>query len=308
MGTLVGAKAANVSVLMPVKGGKLLFWDGDETFEAPNDGLLVYKIASLSGSARIIECLYRAMSDGEALSRYGMQRKMLHQVVDGGDQDERGAEASSHYGRVNSNQSIQYQSNDVVAHSILCSLNNSQRLAVLTVASTKFQEGFFAIQGPPGCGKTTTMVSMISAIGKGMIVTAPSNAAVANLALKLVKTGRFSYPSVCIFGDGCDESVRFLNPRRRSEGYRRALYEYEQAKSEPCGEAASTQDLKERSRKMDQKRRQLALWLHVDENTTMEKLGSICPNIAVDERGSIMPEGQLAVLQLLSQAKIVLCT
>ena len=48
------------------------------------------------------------------------------------------------------------------------------------------------------------MASMISAIGGGKIVTAPSNAAVANLALKLVATKRFSFPGICIFGDGCN--------------------------------------------------------------------------------------------------------
>jgi hypothetical protein len=67
------------------------------------------------------------------------------------------------------------------------------------------------------------MVGMISAIGKGMIVTAPSNAAVANLAKKLIESGRFEFPDVCIFGDGCDPSVRFLNPLHRSEEYKKAL-------------------------------------------------------------------------------------
>jgi hypothetical protein len=43
------------------------------------------------------------------------------------------------------------------------------------------------------------------------------------LAIKLVESGRFEFPKVCIFGDGCDPSVRFLNPLHRSEEYKKSL-------------------------------------------------------------------------------------
>jgi hypothetical protein len=69
-------------------------------------------------------------------------------------------------------------------------MNASQLRTVATVVSKKIKIGFTR-QEPPGCGKTHTVVGMIAATGERMIVTAPSNAAVANIALKLFKSGQW---------------------------------------------------------------------------------------------------------------------
>jgi AAA domain len=72
-------------------------------------------------------------------------------------------------------------------------------------------------------GKTTTIVAMVCAArkrNKATLVVAPSNAAVANVARKLVEKQHFSSHNVVVWGDNYDESVSFLNPRRRYEMYR----------------------------------------------------------------------------------------
>ena len=60
------------------------------------------------------------------------------------------------------------------------------------------------------------MVGMISAVNN-VVVTAPSNAAVANVALKLFETGRYNMYEIAVFGENCDESVHFLNPSMRHQ-------------------------------------------------------------------------------------------
>ncbi|CAB9498814.1 polymerase alpha-associated DNA helicase A [Seminavis robusta] len=104
-------------------------------------------------------------------------------------------------------------------------LNSSQKQAVATIRSSSFRKGpsFFCCQGPPGTGKTTTIISMCCAAHKehqATLVVAPSNAAVANVARKLVETtGIFGSRNVVVWGDNCDESVSFLNPKRRYKEY-----------------------------------------------------------------------------------------
>jgi ATP-dependent RNA/DNA helicase IGHMBP2 len=161
--------------------------------------------------------------------------------------------------------------------------------------------------GPPGCGKTTTMVGMISAIEDGMIVTAPSNAAVANLAMKLVESGRFEFPQVCIFGDGCDPSVRFLNPLHRSKEYWKAL--------EMCSKLDNVDippdevdALKARERKKNCIRQKLAQWLHVKDSLSMNELLTICPDIPLNETGSVSISGRQKVTSLIGSAQVLLCT
>jgi hypothetical protein len=61
-----------------------------------------------------------------------------------------------------------------------------------------------------------------------VILTAPSNAAVANLALNLVRAPDESFDqfNIMVWGDNCDESVRFLNAthrQRRYNAFRRAF-------------------------------------------------------------------------------------
>lgn len=68
-------------------------------------------------------------------------------------------------------------------------LNESQQNAVAEIASYK---SLVIVHGPPGTGKTTTLVEAIIQLvknGEKVLVTAPSNAATDHIALQLVKKG-----------------------------------------------------------------------------------------------------------------------
>jgi superfamily II DNA or RNA helicase len=67
-------------------------------------------------------------------------------------------------------------------------MNPSQQQAVATVLDPSFHRGFFAVQGPPGCGKKACLVSMVLGLQQNILVVAPSHAAVADIALKLFET------------------------------------------------------------------------------------------------------------------------
>jgi hypothetical protein len=383
MTTALGSQSSNVSVLIPTQGGKLVWWDGIDTFASPTDDLHVYRIASLSGSARVLECLYRALEEPTALSESAMKREMIVSAIGATEEMNRNpglplssssSSTAASDGAVASNlevsRSMQQQSkisttsrstggllgrfsffkasmtttgspsptnvaaspdavdehNDemkkavtstvaarhgVVDSMLLDNLNESQQRAVITAASASFQEGFFPIQGPPGCGKTTTMVSMIAAIQNGrMIVAAPSNAAVANLGLKLIQKGWFAFPHVCVFGDGCDESVHFLNPRLRSEYFMKALRRYDECCHQSVDEDAAnfTAMTEKRDRNMDNIRRETARWLRVDEELSMQELSLLCPSISVDATNAITREGKKMVERIMGDASVVLCT
>jgi AAA domain len=151
------------------------------------------------------------------------------------------------------------------------------------------------------------MVGMISAIGEGMIVTAPSNAAVANLAMKLVVNGRFEFPKVCIFGDGCDHSVRFLNPRHRSDECKKALAKFsrlDDSKIQPD----DVKMLEAREKGKNAIRQKLAQWLHVEDSLSMNELCKLCPDIPLDETGAVSREGRQKVAWLMGIAHVLLCT
>lgn len=305
MKTTFGDRKSKISVVMPMKSGTLQWWDGDQGFASLDSDLHVYRIASLSGSARVLECLSGAKGEvGESLSGWAMRREMLVEVIEETDFQRAIESASlSPFARKRFG-----TTQPMIDPSIMASLNRSQQKAVLTVSGSSFREGFFAIQGPPGCGKTTTMVSMVSAIGQGMIVTAPSNAAVANLAIKLYKTNRFTFGDMCIFGDGCDESVQFLNPRLRSKEYTKALAQYQEIEcKDSLAESAESIQLQER--KKDEIRRKLAQWLQVDESLSIRELGQLCPYIEVDSASeSVTRTGSISIARIMSNAKVLLCT
>ena len=276
-------RTSRLAVCIPMKGSKVLkgsleWWDGCDNFWPLNSDTHLRRVASLSGSARVLQALSQARTSKDSLTGWAMRREMLVDIVD----DRRVLS------RIDS--------------SIVDSMNESQRKAVITAVSERFQTGYFAIQGPPGCGKTTTMVGMISAIGEGMIVTAPSNAAVANIALKLYETGRYEFPELVIFGDGCEKSVRFLNPRHRSSEYRHFREEYADIGVEP-NLTPSEEILKHKLK------REFAAWLHVDEDSSIQELGSICPHVEIDDKtDSPTFDGLKTVQFLIDAAKVILCT
>jgi hypothetical protein len=80
MTTSFGSQAANISVVLPMKGGQLLWWNGQAGFASLDSGHHMYRIASLSGTARVLECLYRAMQEAPipgSLSGCAMRRELL---------------------------------------------------------------------------------------------------------------------------------------------------------------------------------------------------------------------------------------
>ena len=140
-----------------------------------------------------------------------------------------------------------------------------------------------------------------------MIVTAPSNAAVANLAMKLVESGRFEFPKVCIFGDGCVPSVRFLNPLYRSEEYKKALNMCSKLDDVDIP-LDKVNALEARERKKSTIRQKLAQWLHVKDSLSMNELFTVCPNIPLDETGSVSSTGKQKIALLIGSAHVLLCT
>ena len=165
MTTSFGSQAANISVVLPMKGGQLLWWNGQADFASLDSGHHMYRIASLSGTARVLECLYRAMQEAPgSLSGCAMRRELLVgidndsapnfppkssftksfiQSLFGSARPSVGSARPS----VGSATPSVGSSHPLVDPSILNPLNESQQQAVLTAVSTKFQDGFFAIQG-----------------------------------------------------------------------------------------------------------------------------------------------------------------
>ena len=203
MTTSFGSQAANISVVLPMKGGQLLWWNGQAGFASLDSGHHMYRIASLSGTARVLECLYRAMQEAPipgSLSGCAMRRELLvdidnnsspgnppessatninqpnpclqtpwqhRELLIGIDNDSAPNIPSKSSFMKSFNQSLFGSarasvvsarpsvgsatpsvgcSHPLVDPSILNPLNESQQQAVLTAASTKFQDGFFAIK------------------------------------------------------------------------------------------------------------------------------------------------------------------
>lgn len=202
MKTSFGSQAANVSVVLPMKGGQLLWWNGQAGFASLDSDQHMYRIASLSGTARVLECLYRAMEEAPgSLSGCARRRELLvgidnnsspgnppessatniiqpnpclhtpwqrRELLVGIDNDSAPNDppkssfmkffnhslfGSARPSVVSVRPSVGSatpsvgNSHPLVDPSILNPLNESQQQAVLTAASTKFQDGFFAIQG-----------------------------------------------------------------------------------------------------------------------------------------------------------------
>ena len=128
-------------------------------------------------------------------------------------------------------------------HSILfrnSNLNQSQQLAVAAVAAN---DNTVILHGPPGTGKTTTLVEAIFQLvknGEKVLVSAPSNTAVDNIAIGLIKQGLnvlrignsskvsdeiFAYtPEGKLAGSRHQKEIREL--RLRAEEFRRMALKY----------------------------------------------------------------------------------
>ena len=204
MKTSFGSQAANVSVVLPMKGGQLLWWNGQAGFASLDSDQHMYRIASLSGTARVLECLYRAMQEAPipgSLSGCAMRRELLVDIDNNSSPGNPPESSATNINQPNPCLHTPWQlrellvgidndsapnfppkssftksfiqslfgsaqpsvvsarpsvgsatpsvgsSHPLVDPSILNPLNESQQQAVLTAVSTKFQDGFFAIQG-----------------------------------------------------------------------------------------------------------------------------------------------------------------
>ncbi len=144
MKTSFGYRASNISVVLPMKGGQLQWWNGQGNFASLDSDEHLYRIASLSGTARVLECLHRAMNAAAgSLSVCAMRRESLFDS----DKITTTTTSSPIESFLTNVDRLVVGAQSPVDPSILEPLNESQQEAVLTCASTKFQDGFFAIQG-----------------------------------------------------------------------------------------------------------------------------------------------------------------
>lgn len=127
------------------------------------------------------------------------------------------------------------------------------------------------------------MVDMILASEGKIVVSAPSNAATANIALKLFRSSRYSVDDICIFGSNCNESVHFLNPVIRREKFILFQKQYDDRNDEEG---------------RNQLIRRFAAWLHLDES---EGDGDLIYNRVA---ALCLVDGDI----LLREAKAVFCT
>ena len=131
---------------------------------------------------------------------------------------------------------------------------------------------------------------MIQAIGRGIIVTAPSNAAVANVALKVHSSSHYDMREIVVFGQNCDESVRFLNPLHRSEAFYNFIKSYNQITETTA---------------IDMKLKEFAHWLKLDprQDPDISYLAQLCPFIDLEE-----PSGRNLYNAILRSASVLFCT
>ena len=122
-------------------------------------------------------------------------------------------------------------------------LNESQQSAVAGIIQN---EEIVIIHGPPGTGKTTTLVEAIAQLaqlGKKTLVSAPSNTAVDNIAkgllqrgLKLLRTGNTSKVDEIIFPHTAEGRIansrqqkEIKELKKRAEEFRRMAHKYKRS-------------------------------------------------------------------------------
>jgi len=276
--------SGELAVCRRYAGGDLMWFDQDNNHIHLEDVLYNRRVASLSGACRILESLMVKPAAGSLMDQ-AMKRDVVAVTVAARD----------------------FQPLD--SH-IFGYLNESQRQVVEAVLSTP--SGIIAVQGPPvsivtswyndvvdlclvanlmdgshslqGCGKSSTIVEIVSAVGRGVIVTAPSNAAVANLARKLVSTGQFKVQDVVVWGENCDDSVHFLNPVLRHKRWTTFWSRYQKL-----------EDMDEKKKVL----RDFALWLQLDASQAkLSEIASLARLPAEDFNGK----------RAMAAAKVLLCT
>eukprot|EP00977_Amphora_coffeiformis_P003493 scaffold655_cov162-Amphora_coffeaeformis.AAC.14 len=263
-------KIAGIGICMPIRGENELCWyDGFTDLWPLDPPSQHWRLASLSGPARTLAALHARSA--RSLMEPAMHRELIVEAIDDDDY---------------ANELLRiYLDNDM-----LTQLNASQRQAVATLLDPAFTRGFLPLIGPPGTGKSSTLRAMITAFRKQgeLLVTAPSNAAVANLALKVWETGYFELHELLVYGDNADKSVHFLNPIRRGEVYAKFVHGF---------------DTMSDSRK-EKIRQEVVEWLHLDSgDLSIQELAQLCP--AVDRTTQ---QGRNFYASMIRNAKVVFCT
>jgi AAA domain len=265
--TLEQRASHNLAVCVPHKG-ELVWYDGDASIRMIDEAGYRWRVASIAGAARILDALEPSNVDSCPLMRPAMERARIVDAVT----DTTALEATH--------------------GTVVANLNVPQRRAVATVLDPSFTEGFFTVQGPPGTGKSTVIAAMIAVVGSGVLVAAPSNAAVANVAVKAYSTLQdwFGLLDFAVFGENCHPSAHFLSPRFRGEKYAAFVKDLEGAKTKA---------------RADELKMSFIRWLHLDESKeyTNAELSQLCPYVDTSNRG-----GRRTLATLLSKAKIVFST
>jgi len=297
-------RGSSIAVCVPYRK-KLMWWngismeDGGQLWSLSTSSHL-RRISSLSGSARVLQALDTAWkistqppkNDGKVnvdLMIAGMKREKILHVEEVFDANNGCAEIPLRAGS---------------------RLNKAQAQTVK--ALSVFNSGFFCIQGPPGCGKTTTMVEMIIAAmtRSSVIVVAPSNAAVANVALKLYETGLVPFCRMIVFGNNCHESVHFLSPIHRSRKYTQFQEAHDKQLHASPGEEPTPRQIAKAKKLLND----VVAWLHLPEKTENGKawtnidVQAQCPVLPMIEDGSLTKTGQAILSGLLYKADVVFST
>lgn len=271
METTIDMRNRRLAICVPIRRNNDICWyDGLTDLWAVDPPCHKWRLASLSGPARTLAALHSRDVQGTLMGP-AMRRDLIVEAID----DDVRAEAL-----------LRSRLSEI----LLKKLNSSQRQAVATLIDPTFQRGFLAVQGPPGTGKSTALVAMIVALREkdgNLLVVAPSNAAVANLALKAWMTGLFRLTDLLVYGDNADESVRFLNPIFRGEQYSKTFKGFD---------ALDTTSQEIVCRKLSE-------WLHMDSEFSASELRHFCPFI--DRKTT---EGRNFYAKLISKANIVFCT
>jgi hypothetical protein len=128
---------------------------------------------------------------------------------------------------------------------------------------------------------------MIASLKEGLIL-ASSNAAVANIAAKLLSVSGLDVKDVVVFGDNCNESVEFLSPSHRSRKFHLFKKEYDANQGNRS--------------KQEELAKLFVSWLRLDAGSSIQDVVDHCPHINLDsKRGQHMSK-------LIRDAKAVLCT
>lgn len=129
METTLEQPKKHLAVCLPTRARELAWYNGGDKLYHLDDFTPKWRVASLSGSSRLLEALGAHPTD---LTRMAMKRTVIENVA---------------------------TETDLLClerdwSEILIGMNESQKKAIATAVCPRFDEGFFAIQGPPGTGQS----------------------------------------------------------------------------------------------------------------------------------------------------------